>query len=384
MADVAEKRVGSRTYRVYGLESRAEAIRGATRRLSEATVARLDAARGAIAEWRGPHAVTFVERVNGVLSDMVSLQLAGEEAASRCTSFPGEPFISSVVTDYAYRGARVYDTAASGGTVSAVPADLHGYANGVADQGGSFTAVATEVTTEGLTADVSVLRPLTSAERSEWEENGVPRFEIETATVWGDPQPVAVTEVFGLPDLSGQAAAVGSASEDLSVWVAAVAYAFEHADSALLELLLDYPELAGYLDQVALTEGRMTGEAALMIVLANLGLFDTAGNDPDADQIVGLSDIEAIAADPNAPAHLRAAAEYLLANRLLLEPGQPGRCRPGLRGPAVGGPAHAGGHQAVPRTQRGPPGRGPQLRAARHRGRRRPCARWRCIGRGSP
>ncbi|MGH9116594.1 MAG: hypothetical protein ACRD0A_01560, partial [Acidimicrobiales bacterium] len=318
MADVAEKRVGSRTYRVYGLQGRAEIIRGATRRLSESTSTALEAVRTAVAEWRGPHAVAFVDRVNRVLSDMVSLQLAGELAASRCSSFPGEPYVSSMVTDYAYRGARVHDTPSADGTVSAVPADLHGYAGAMADQGGRFTGVAAEVTTDGLSADVSVLRPLTATERSEWEEEGVPRFEIDTASVWGDPQPVGVTEVFGLPDLSGQAAALSSATGELSVWVSAVAYAFEHADDGLLRLLLEHPELAGYLDQAALSDGRMTGEAALMIVLANLDLFDTAAGRGGDDDTVGVPDLEAVANDPNAPAHLRAAAQYLLDNRLLL------------------------------------------------------------------
>jgi hypothetical protein len=68
VADVAEKRVGSRTYFVHGLESRAEAIRGATRRIVEATSTRVTAAQAAIREWRGPHAATFVERVNHVLA----------------------------------------------------------------------------------------------------------------------------------------------------------------------------------------------------------------------------------------------------------------------------------------------------------------------------
>jgi hypothetical protein len=318
VGDVAEKYVGGRHYRVYGLEARAEAIRGANRRLAEAIGARVDAATAALAEWRGPHADTFAERVNGVLSKMVSLQLAGNSAASRCSSFPDEPFVNRVEVDWAYMGARVSATSAPAGTVSADPAALHAYASGVVDQAGVFSALAAEVTTAGVTADVAVQRPLTAAERRDWADRGIPRFEIETATVWGAYNPVDVTEVFGLADLNGDAAELATLSEELSVWVTAVALAFEHSDRGLLDLLLEHPELAGFLDRAALTEGRMTGEAALMIVLANIGLLDTAGGHGGRDGVVGLPDLEAIANDPTAAEHLRAAAEYLLANRLLL------------------------------------------------------------------
>jgi hypothetical protein len=249
---------------------------------------------------------------------MVSLQLAGEHAAARCSSFPDEPYGSSIAADYAYRGAHVYDTRTTDDAVSAVPADLYAYARSTDDDAGSFGAVAAEVTTEDLTAEVSVLRSLTAAERDDWEANGVPRFEIDTATVWGDRQPAPVTEVFGLPDLSGQAAELTSSSQALSTWVTAVGYAFEHADAGLLRLLLAHPEVAGYLDASALTDGRMSGDAALMIVLANLDLFDQAAGRGGDDDVVGLPDLEAIASDPNVAAHVREAAQYLLDNRLLL------------------------------------------------------------------
>ncbi|MGH9185552.1 MAG: hypothetical protein ACRD0U_07040, partial [Acidimicrobiales bacterium] len=228
------------------------------------------------------------------------------------------PYASSIGDDYAYRGAQVYDPDGSTGTASAQPAALRGYVTAATEQDWQFTGAAAAVTTSGLTADVSVQRSLNAQERAEWEDRGVPQFEIETALVWGDPQPVAVTEVFGLPDLSGQATALHSDSDGLSAWVTAVAFAFERADQGLLQLLLDYPDLAGYFAGGLLGDGRMSGDAALAIVLANLDRFDIAAEGEGADGEVSLADLEAIANDPNAPAHLRDAAAYLVANRLFL------------------------------------------------------------------
>lgn len=319
MGDVAVKRIGNQEYRVYGLQELAEEIQGAARQLSDATGTRHDAAQAALADWRGRHADTFVERVNTVLAGMVSLQLAVQAAARRCRAFPGEAAGNpSIVDQYSYQGARVHFADAGSATSSAEPAALRGYAEAAADQAGRFGSAAGRVTTEGLTAEVTELRALDADERAEQREAGTPQYEIDTMQVWGDRQPVPVEEVFGLPDLTGEASRLQADSDDLTDWVAAVAFAFENADSDLLELLLDHPEIAGYFADGILADGTMTGEAALALVLANLGLFDTAGGRGGADQVVGLSDLEAIANDPSAPAHLRDAARYLLDNRLLL------------------------------------------------------------------
>jgi hypothetical protein len=318
MADVAVKQVGDREYRVFGLQALGEEIRGAGRQLSESTGTRHDAAVAALVDWRGRHAAAFVERVNLVLSGMVSLQLEVERAAARCRAFPGEPAgSSSTVDQYAYMGARVYGSN-DPGTSSATPSALRDYAAAATDQAGHLSGAAAKVTTDGLTADVMERRSLTSQERQDRLDQGMSDYEVDQITVWGERQPAAVTEVFGLPDLSGQATGLKSDSDDLSEWVTAVAFAFEKADDGLLQLLLDHPEIAGYFADGLLPDGRMTGEASLALILANLGLFDTAGGRGDPDGVVGLSDLEAIANDPSVPAHLRDAAQYLLSNRLLL------------------------------------------------------------------
>ena len=313
MGDVAEKRLGNRIYRVYGLQTRAEAIRSAAGRVSDAISAILDGARTALTEFRGPHAEVFAERVNEVAASLVALQLAGTDAAAMCSWFPAQPASSSIAADYAYRGARVY-APQSGGALSADADALHSFARLAGDQSGAFTGLAAAVTTSGLWADVSVLRGLNSAERERWEAQGVPGFEIATAQVWDDPYPVAVSEVFDLPDLSGQAGLAAAGADELAGWVAAVAFALEQADQVLLALLMEHPELAVYLDESELTGGTMTGETALLVVLAHLDMIEVRGNDPDADGIVGRSDLEDVAGDEDLPEYVRAAAQYLLDN----------------------------------------------------------------------
>jgi hypothetical protein len=315
---MAGKRIGDRDYRVFGLQARAEEIRGVGRRVSEATSTRLDAARAALDGWHGAHAAAFVERANRVLEAMVTFQLTVEEAASACSSFPGDAVRNpSFVDGYAYQGARLYQDPQPG-TSSAEPARLRAYATASADQAGVFAAAAAAVTSDGLTADVARLRGLTANERQDYRANGVPNFELPEIRVWTEHVPVAVSEVFGLPDLDGEAATLTSDSEGLADWVTAVAFAFEKHDDGLLQLLLDHPEIAGYFADGLTPDGRMTGEAALALVLANMGVFDVAGHGGDPDGVVGLSDLEAIAGNPNMPAHLRDAARYLLDNRLLL------------------------------------------------------------------
>ena len=84
----------------------------------------------------------------------------------------------------------------------------------------------------------------------------MPPSEIATALVWDDPYPVAVGEVFDLPDLSGQAALVASGADDLAGWVSAIAFALEQADTTLLNLLMENPELAAYFDDSSSTTTR--------------------------------------------------------------------------------------------------------------------------------
>jgi hypothetical protein len=67
----------------------------------------------------------FLERANELLSSLVSLRLAVDHAADRCSSFPNEPVGDpSVVTQYAYQGARLHHTDDRPDTSSAVPAAL--------------------------------------------------------------------------------------------------------------------------------------------------------------------------------------------------------------------------------------------------------------------
>ena len=125
MGDVAEKRVGDRTYRVYGLQAKAEAIRGGARRVSETAGSHLDVARAALVDWHGAHSTTFVERVNTVMSAIVTFRLALETSAARCANFPADAVNQpSIVTQYEYSGSRLHHTDDQPSTSSAVPANL--------------------------------------------------------------------------------------------------------------------------------------------------------------------------------------------------------------------------------------------------------------------
>ena len=216
----------------------------------------LDAGRSALSEFRGPHAEIFAAAGERRSPPRSSACSSPARTPRRGVSwFPAQPASSSIAADYAYRGARVY-AASSGGSLSADVDALHSFARVAGDQSGAFNGLAAAVTTSGLWADVSVLRGLNSAERERWEAQGVPGFEIDSARVWADPQPDPIGEVFGLPDLGGQASLVASTADELAAWTAAVAYALENADRALQStLLMKYPELAGYLDRATLTEG---------------------------------------------------------------------------------------------------------------------------------
>ena len=319
MGDVAEKRVGDRTYRVHGLQAKAEAIRGGARRVSETAGSHLDVARAALVDWHGAHSTTFVERVDTVMSAIVTFRLALETSASRCANFPADAVSQpSIVTQYEYSGSRLHHTDDQPSTSSAVPANLRGYATAAGEQAGTFAGAAAPVTTDGLTAEVSQLRGLTADERTEQREAGTPPFEIEDMRVWGEFSTCPVTEVFDLPDLSDEAARLRSDVDDAGAWVTAVAYAFELGDQGLLDLLLEYPEIGRFIaDGVADGQG-MSGEAALALILANIDRVDNAAEGGTLDGNVSLSDLQATADDLTMPPYLRAAARYLIENRLLL------------------------------------------------------------------
>jgi hypothetical protein len=95
-----------------------------------------------------------------------------------------------------------------------------------------------------------------------------------------------------------------------------VAIAFENADQRLLDLLAEYPGLAGFVVE-GMGDGRVSGESSLAIVMAWFSTFDTADEGGDADGLVSRGDLEAAAADESLPEHVRAAAAYLLANPVL-------------------------------------------------------------------
>ena len=278
MGDVAEKRVGDRTYRVHGLQAKAEAIRGGVRRVSETAGSHLDVARAALVDWHGAHSTTFVDRVNTVMSAIVTFRLALETSASRCANFPADAVSQpSIVTQYEYSGSRLHHTDAQPSTSSAVPGNLRGYATAAAEQAGTFAGAAAPVTTDGLTAEVSQLRaasPPTSAPSS---ARPACRRSRSTRCGCGASSPRARwPRCSTSPTSPTRPPALRSDVDDAGAWVTAVAYAFELGDQGLLDLLLEYPEIGRFIaDGVADGQG-MSGEAALALILANIDRVDNA------------------------------------------------------------------------------------------------------------
>lgn len=273
---------------------------------------RVAAAEAALAEWRGQHGSVFAEQANAVLGRMASLKLALHAAARTCAAFPetaGGDVGTARYADSVHSGARVQppgDTVTS----SARPPQLDAYVSTANGQDGRFAGLAATVTLDGVTAEVSFQRPLTTAERQRHLDAGVPPQIVaaETAT---QTEPVDPAELITLPDVATLVPPLRAVSADLNEFTTAVAQAFLAADQGLLDLLADHPGLAGYLVAGG-PPGSMSGEAALAIVAAYLADFDTAaeGGDPDGD--VSRADLEAAAADESLPQHLRDAAQHLV------------------------------------------------------------------------
>ncbi|MFV0308990.1 MAG: hypothetical protein ACK5OX_14735 [Desertimonas sp.] len=312
---VAELFIGQSKYLVYGLESKAEAISVARGRVLDLYAVVHAAATHALESWRGTTADVFAGIVNDLLMSASGLCGAAALEAARCRSFPDAPYWGPV-SAYAYPSNRV-SPAVSGGALSASPTALRTYATSTAERS-ALRALATAVTADGLSATVSTQRGLTPAEAQPYLDAGLPAFEVDSMWRWGPAVAVPVSEVFVLADLGVSAAEVERLALDAAAWATVVATALDNADRTLLELLVEYPTLARFLDGDSTNDGEMTGELALLVVLVHLDAYDTAAGRGDVDHVVGLPDLEAVAADASAPAHLRAAARYLLDNRLLL------------------------------------------------------------------
>jgi hypothetical protein len=318
VSDVVTFAEDGRTYRVAGLQAKAEAIGRAAQEMDTLIEDRVRAAGRALEEWQGAHAATFVEDGNGVLSQMASLRVKLWHASRMLSAFPEAPTASIGTMRYVdaiYMGARL-DPPSANGAASAVPGDLRAYMTVSSGQDCRFASLADAVNLDGVTAEVSYERALTPGERQRQIDAGATPAEADEMTTT-HTEPVADLEaLIPLPSPRPMVPALVAASRALGEFASAVAIAFENADRPLLDLLADYPGLAGFI-VAGMGDGRVSGESSLAILLAYFAEFDTAAHGGDADGIVSLEDLEAVTGRTGLPEHVRAAARYLLDNPTL-------------------------------------------------------------------
>jgi len=304
---------GARTYRVFGLHTRAQAITTAGFELDQMIGDRIAAADAALANWRGAHAVTFAEGVNRVLRRMGMLQRRLRRGSQVLSAFPESPGGGLVDVVAGWLGdddAPRVDVPRHDGTASADVDHLRAYVKTAIGQDERFATLAGTIDLDGVWADVT--------------HDHDPLAAVGTAEVVHD-----VGGLVDLPDTAMLVAPLVTTSGDLSEFVAAVALAFEHSDHLLLDLLEEHPEAAvGVVD--VLTDGDVdTAEGALAILQARWNVFDTAADGGDRDRIVSSHDIRAIMEHPDDfAADVVAAAAFLAHNRrffrLLETTGNPG------------------------------------------------------------
>lgn len=245
MADVVEFTQGGRTYRVTGLQAKAESIGTASGELDTMIGDRIDAANKALATWQGKHSTMFAEELNGVLSRMAELRLSLWSASRALWSFPNAPEASPGAVrfiDGIYMSACV-EVPASTGTASATPLDLRHYASTGSGQDERFGPLATAVNLDGVTAEVTVSRPLNAVERQELVDAGVPHGVIDAETA-SDTETMTSGEIAALitlPDPDPLVLPLLEKSGAVGYFTSNVALAFEQSDFARLDYLANHP-----------------------------------------------------------------------------------------------------------------------------------------------
>lgn len=312
MGDVTRYTEGNREYAITGLEAKADAVRGAARSVDE----KLDALRTAIVtaldEFRGPHSAHAAERHNEAADAAFSLYQSLSLTATYLSAFPGSIPPSSYIGDaYAAQRAGTQVAVPDGdGAVSAVPADLRGYADVATAQGGTFAGLAQTVSYDGLRAEVTYPRGLTPDERQTRIDDGADPTTLDGVTV-PVTEPYPVRDLISISPPSDQASTARTKAEAAAELVLAVADAFEQADETTLDLLASNPELAAYLVP-GLAPDHMAGDTVLAVLLAHLD--EISGGDGEIDQ----NDLIDAAEDGDLPELAQAAAQYLLDNPTLL------------------------------------------------------------------
>jgi hypothetical protein len=242
MADEVVYTDGGRTYKVRGLEAKAQSISGGSSEMDTLISGRLTAADDALRRWRGPHAVTFTEEANGILGKLAGVKFALWRAGNIVASFPDAPATSwgsARYHDEIYMSARV-SVPVEPGTSSAQTAKLRSYVATASGQDERVGTLAGLVNLDGVTAEVTYDRPLTGAERQAALDQGEHPADLNVTQV---PQtdPVDPTTLITLPTPADGVPALRSQSDFLNTFTSAVATAFDDSDQGMLAFLAQDP-----------------------------------------------------------------------------------------------------------------------------------------------
>ena len=317
MSDPVVFTEGGRTYRVYGVDDRISAIDTASTNLADLIADREKRGGEALDAWRGPHAGTFALDLNTLLADLSRLRIQMRSAALALRYIPDAPSeytLSMLGREGSGAWVPVPD---ADGSVSATTRLLRDFVDAAAEGDPTLVTAAGSVTTSGMWADVTFDRPLTASERQAELDGGATPQQVDMMSR-SETDLVSIDDIVVLPDLFDEAAACRATSSQLNEFTSAVASAIDAADGGLLDLLAEYPELAGYVVPGG-PEGSVRGEAALAILLQHFDELDIAKDGENPDGRVSDEDLEAAAGDESRSDMLRAAAQYLLDNSTMLD-----------------------------------------------------------------
>lgn len=299
------------------MDATAETIGIAGEAVSETIAAWKTSGDVALEHWKGPHAELMVEEYRLALSQAAGLASALYLSRSQCNAFPN-PFSPGPSGSYQQQGLVTMAALTApdpDGAVGARPQDLRDFAITLRSSSSSFAVRASAVNYDQLSAMVTVGRPLTADEREQRIDDGADPASLDDVTI-AVTQSTPVEELITLVAPDDQATEARTRAQATAEFITAVADAIEAADSTRLDLLAVHPELAHFLVTGGMPDV-LAGDTAVAVLQAYFEMVDTAADGGDPDDNVSRDDLEAIAADPNAPPELRAAAQYLLDNPTL-------------------------------------------------------------------
>ena len=161
VSDVRERVEGSTTVRIAGLDAKATSLAGIVFELEGIVSDGVSAATAAVAEWRGPHAETFVSEVNPFLVRLAGLVESVRSAKQTVAVWPEAPWFLDTITGQIEALGTMIEVPATLGESGADPAALDGLVMWCMwDVVERVPSLVGNVDLEGVTAEVTQEVPL--------------------------------------------------------------------------------------------------------------------------------------------------------------------------------------------------------------------------------